>query len=229
MPKETFNLIPEEKQERVLQEATRLFAGLGFAQTDMARLAKAAGVAKGSLYNYFESKEDLYHHVCRRALEASRAAVYGGLDPAWDIYRQVEHIFRAGVRFALENPDYIALYANGTTAGAERLPADLSREVERHTAGHLKDLVRRGQAAGLVNPALDVNLTAFLINTVYIMFLLSLVSPHFRIRLQEYLELADGITGQNLEESLERTVALIHNVLRPPQDPGEAPRQENGK
>ena len=222
MPKATFAQITPEKRERVLSEAARLFAERGYNQTDMAQLAARAGVAKGSLYNYFASKEELYVHVCRDGLERSRAAVYGELDPDWDIYRQIDHIFRRGVAFARSHPAYIVMYLNISSPGMERFADKLTREVESFTAGHLKRAIRRGQAEGTVRADLDVNLSAFTINTLYIMLLASLVSRHFQIRLREYLELKGRINAATVNEHLGRTIQLIERHLRPAESAGSA-------
>src|SRR3989339_335124 len=112
MVKPTFQSLQPEKRDRIIISAARLFARHGFAKTDVAQIATEAGVAKGSIYNYFESKDDIYVEVCRDGLERSRKAVYGGLDPEWDVYRQIDHIFRSGAPFALEHPEYILLYLN---------------------------------------------------------------------------------------------------------------------
>ena len=225
MPKETFNQITDEKRARVLDQAARIFAERGLSQTDMAELAARAGVAKGSLYNYFKSKDELYLHVCRHGLTASREAVYGGIDPAWDIYRQVEHIFRAGVTFALEHPEYVSLYLNIASAGMERFAQKISRSVEKYTANHLKRLIKQGIKQGLVRPGLDVNLTAFLINSIYIVFIVSLVSPHFKIRMAEYLDIKGPLDGESIEDRLTRTINLIHGFLIPASGDQSAPVQ----
>ena len=105
---------------------------------DVAELACRAGVAKGSIYNYFESKEDLYLYVCRDGIERSRKAVYSDMDPDWDIYRQVDHMFRQGMQFVQAHPEYLILYANISSAGMERFSEQMSLEVEKFTADHLK-------------------------------------------------------------------------------------------
>ncbi|MFZ5587985.1 MAG: TetR/AcrR family transcriptional regulator [Thermodesulfobacteriota bacterium] len=229
MPKETFNQIADEKRERILDQAARLFAQRGLNQTDMSELAARAGVAKGSLYNYFKSKDELYLHVCRQALARSREAVYGDIDPTWDIHRQVEHIFRRGVQFALEHPEYVSLYLNTASAGMERFARKISREVEKHTANHLKRLLRQGMKKGLVRADLDVNLAAFLINSLYIVFIVSLVSPHFQIRMSEYLDIKGPLDGESIDDRLTRTIAIIQSFLKPAGDdepaPARAPRQ----
>ncbi len=215
MPRPTLDKIAPQKRERVLKQAARLFAERGFEGADLAELAKRAGVAKGSLYNYFHDKQDLFIYVCRDGLRRSRQAVYGQIDPAWDIYQQVEHIFRRGVAFAQEHPEYVALYLSVATAGMEPFAERLSLEVEKHTADYLKRLIERGIKQGQVRADLDPSLAAFLINSLYVVFLVSLVSRHFQIRMAEYLEVSGELNGEAIERHLEATIRLICQVLRP--------------
>jgi TetR/AcrR family transcriptional regulator len=214
MAKSTFKQIPEEKRERVLREAARLFAERGFSDTDVAELASRAGVSKGSLYTYFESKEDLYLHVCKDGLARSRQSVYGGMDPEWDIYRQVEHIFRQGVHFALEHPEYVRLYLTASAPGKEHFSTKLSLDVEKYTADHLKDQIHRGQAQGVVRRDLDPKLGAFFINSLYIIVVASVVSKHFQNRLKEYFQIKGSLKGRALEENLSSIIREIHRFLR---------------
>jgi len=215
MPKATFSKISEEKRDRVLEEAARLFAERGFSQSDMAEVAARANVAKGSLYDYFESKEDLYISVCRYALGRSREAVYGGIKPDWDIYRQVDHIFRRGAAFSFAHPEFIQMYLQITSPGMEVFANALTREVEGYTADHLKSLIREGIRSGIVRSDIDINLTAFLINTLYIVFLASLVSRYYEIRMQEYLEIPGPVNKRAAKSQLEKLVSLIEGFLRP--------------
>ena len=215
MPKPTFDKISPEKRERFIREAARLFAERGFSQTDMAELASRANVAKGSVYDYFDSKDDLYLHVCRDGLERSRRAVYRGIDPSWDVYRQLRHIFRQGVKFADSHPEYVAMYVNIGSAGVEIFAAELSLEVEKFTADYLKGLIITGVKQGLVRKDVDVKLSAFIINSLYIMFLSSLVSRHYRIRIKEYLEIKGEPNEKTIAKHIEKTISLIEGFLRP--------------
>jgi hypothetical protein len=76
-------------------------------------------------------------------------------------------------------------------------------------------LLRRGVARGEVRADIDVNLTAFLINSLYIIFVSSLVSPHFRIRMREYLEIKGRLTDKAIQDQLARTMELIGSLLMP--------------
>ncbi len=59
--------IPEDRFERLLEHATRVFIEQGYRRTQMADVAAAMGVAKGTLYGYVESKEALFDLVARSA------------------------------------------------------------------------------------------------------------------------------------------------------------------
>lgn len=219
MPKDTLDKIKPAKREKLLGEAAKLFAQRGYSQADMAELASRAGVAKGSLYNYFESKQELYLYVCRSGLNRSRQAVYGGLDPEWDVYRQLEHVFTQGAAFARSHPEYLILYLNMSSAGLEPFAEKLSLEVEKYTADHLKTVLARDMARGLVRSDLLVNQAAFWINSLYIVFLASLVSRHFQIRMKEYLEIKGRLTKKAIDEEIRRTVELIGRFLSPAEKP----------
>ncbi len=52
---------PPDRFERLIDAATRVFIELGYRRTQMEDIAVAAGIAKGTLYLYFESKEALFH------------------------------------------------------------------------------------------------------------------------------------------------------------------------
>ncbi|CAM3655821.1 TetR/AcrR family transcriptional regulator [Kibdelosporangium persicum] len=54
--------------DRLLAEATRLFAKQGFDRTSVQEIVEAAGVTKGAMYHYFGSKDDLLHEIYARVL-----------------------------------------------------------------------------------------------------------------------------------------------------------------
>ena len=73
-------LVPEDsadprelKRRRMVTEATALFLHYGYKKTSMGDVARAAGVAKGTVYLYFESKADLLLH----AVVAEKAGMAG--------------------------------------------------------------------------------------------------------------------------------------------------------
>lgn len=218
MPRDTLEHIAVEKKERVLREAALLFAEKGYSQTDMAALARRCKIAKGSLYNYFENKEELYAYVCQDGLSRSRAAVWESAPEEYDIYQLVEHVFTAGVEFARKYPEYVVLYLKVASSGVDHFARDLSLSVEKPTADRLKRTLRAGIASGRVDRSIDVPQVAWQINNTYVMFLAALVSQHFGLRMQEYLEVGepDGeLTDGEVGGLRERALDFIRVHLRP--------------
>lgn len=211
MPKEAFLQLAPAKRDRIIEAAAETFARLGFEGCDMAQVARRAGVAKGSLYNYFQSKEEMFLFICHDGLERSRRAVYGRIEPDWPVRRQIEHIFRAGAEFALDRPQYPQLYLTLAASGFDHLTHRLAAEAEGPTAKFLKDMLRRGVDRGELAAGLDIDLAAFSINGMYILMVMSLVSRYFQARRDQYC----GGEGENGPRERERLVSgLINNVIQ---------------
>lgn len=69
MPKDTFINLSEEKQEKVMRSAISEFVKNGFEKGNITSIAKEAGVATGSMYQYFENKKELFLYSVRWGTE----------------------------------------------------------------------------------------------------------------------------------------------------------------
>lgn len=63
MPTKLFNELPEDKKQRITQAALEEFAANRFDDASTNTIVKNCGISKGSLFKYFESKEDLYFYL----------------------------------------------------------------------------------------------------------------------------------------------------------------------
>ncbi len=69
MPKETFFRLRDCKRERIMRAAIHEFVENGFARAKIGDIADNAGVAKGSIYQYFEDKKELFVYCAEWGLE----------------------------------------------------------------------------------------------------------------------------------------------------------------
>src|SRR6476659_8718863 len=60
----------QQKQKRILAAAQDLFGHHGFKRVAIDEIAKKAGVSKGTVYNFAESKDELYFKVVEEELQA---------------------------------------------------------------------------------------------------------------------------------------------------------------
>ncbi len=66
--------IKDERRERILSEALRLFATNGLAGTKVADIASASEMSHGLLYHYYRSKEEIFVELIRRSFERMNSA-----------------------------------------------------------------------------------------------------------------------------------------------------------
>ena len=76
-----WSLVEQAKKECILSEAARAFSRFGFKKTSIDEIAKAAGVAKGTVYLAAESKEDLFYQALHREVRQWVAEVAKRIDP----------------------------------------------------------------------------------------------------------------------------------------------------
>src|SRR5437763_3510346 len=92
---------PLPKRDAILRAATDVFAERGFFNAQVADVARAAGVAAGTVYLYFRSKDDLlvsiFERTMRDGLAEGRAAVAAVRDPVERLRRFARlHLARLG-------------------------------------------------------------------------------------------------------------------------------------
>ena len=69
MPKETFLKLSNEKQQKVLDAAKKEFARVPIENVSIKNIVEDADIARGSFYQYFESKEDLLVYLLKEKAE----------------------------------------------------------------------------------------------------------------------------------------------------------------
>jgi TetR/AcrR family fatty acid metabolism transcriptional regulator len=90
-----------EKRDAILRAATKVFAQNGYFNSQVADVAKVAGVAAGTVYLYFKGKDDLLVSIFERSmsevLAEGRAAIEGVADPAARLRQLAQmHLGRLG-------------------------------------------------------------------------------------------------------------------------------------
>ena len=106
MPKDTFFNLPDEK--RILIETVALdeFATWGFDNASINRIVAKCQIAKGSFYQYFEDKKDLFMHIVTRISETKLTYITPVMmnPQAHDFFTLLQEMYRSGLEFGRENP-----------------------------------------------------------------------------------------------------------------------------
>ena len=111
-------------RRRILDAALPLFVQHGFVGTPVPAIAEAAGIAAGTIYRSFPSKEALVNELYRETKHALMAALLDDLDLAQPPRMTFRHIWFQLGRFAREQPDALAfleLHHHGAYLDAESM------------------------------------------------------------------------------------------------------------
>jgi len=113
------------KREQILDGAKEVFMEQGFEAASMNDITRAAGVSKGTIYVYFENKEDLFGAMIERERERITATVGNTLDAARPV---AETLFAFGTLFAAHlTADTTIRAMRMVIAANHRLPTLCSR------------------------------------------------------------------------------------------------------
>src|ERR1044072_1245619 len=105
MPKPTFLNLPEDKRERIVELAIEEFSDKPYAQASISNIVAQAGIAKGSFYQYFEDKLDLYRWLLLHVAGHRKLAYLEARVPpeAADMFELLEHLVLTGIEFGIAN------------------------------------------------------------------------------------------------------------------------------
>jgi AcrR family transcriptional regulator len=168
MPKLTFFNLPEEKRRLILDLAIEEFADRDYNSASISNIVARAGIAKGSLYQYFEDKRDLYLYLLQLAAEEKKAflAEHPPPDLNMDVFAYIRWLMQMGARFELSNPKltqvaYRALFSD-RPFGDEPFT-----QLRQSVLSYYEHMVRLGIQQGVIDPDIDVGLAVFVFSSVF--------------------------------------------------------------
>jgi AcrR family transcriptional regulator len=200
MPKETFFNLPEDKRALICQVAVDEFATHSFDQASINRIIAASGIAKGSFYQYFEDKKDLFQYL----LQVVAAEKLNYLAPVMrnpeqhDFFALVRELYLSGIQFAAEHPQYAEIgkklmASRGTPIYEEWIGQNMPAASE-----FFEPLLANAIARGEVRAGIDTKMLAYMITS------------QSAIVVEYYLE----HVGTDYDEKMMETVDQFLDILR---------------
>ncbi|HEY4308679.1 MAG TPA: TetR/AcrR family transcriptional regulator [Pirellulales bacterium] len=99
----------EERRQAIIETAARLFAELGYASCEMERVASELGIAKGTLYLYFSSKEALFYACVDAGMRQMQSVVGKAAEENVDPIERISRGIRAYLQFFEDHPEHVEL------------------------------------------------------------------------------------------------------------------------
>ena len=149
-------------QQAILAAALEEFAAHGFHDASLNRVIEAAGISKGSMYYYFDGKEDLYAHVVRVELDQllARAGPFDSpADSDPDAFWSALENYYLQLMSALETaPQLAALIRGWIAASATPAMQQIQQEMAKAVVPWMERVLADGQRNGAVRTDLPSGL-----------------------------------------------------------------------
>jgi AcrR family transcriptional regulator len=155
--------VTKNKHVAILDAARTVFSRDGYAASSVDDVAAEAGIAKGTVYLYFKSKEDLYLAALLRDMKAFGADARAQMEREPSLREKIEAFLRIRLEYCRAHEDFLRIYLteygkmSAMTPIAKQLRR-LQRENMRHLASLIEAAVRRREIRRVPSAALAAKL-----------------------------------------------------------------------
>ncbi|HJL15376.1 MAG TPA: TetR/AcrR family transcriptional regulator [Sandaracinaceae bacterium LLY-WYZ-13_1] len=161
MPTETFVNLPSAKRRRIVELAMDEFARHPYARASLSRIVARAGIAKGSVYQYFDNKLDLYRWLVLEEAPRRKLAYLEGAGRAveGDFFHRLEAFVVDGIELTARDVRLSGLLGNFARETAPEV-APLLEESRRRSRAYLLEMLRGAREAGSLRDDVDLETAA---------------------------------------------------------------------
>lgn len=191
---ETVEVMPiiRDSRDRICKAALLLFTNRGIKSTTTKEIARKAGVAEGTIYIYFKSKEELAATLFRENLESLRVALLESISDMYEPEEKLKTLMRTFFGFAKEHPLNYSFIMTGHHTELGKISKELSKPKDVFS-----ETINEGLSTGVFRP-LDPNLA-----TGYITGIIT----------RSILYYNNGLIGISYEDLIEQTVDAGFRIL----------------
>jgi AcrR family transcriptional regulator len=166
MPKQTFFNLPEQKRQIIVDVAIEEFAENGFESASINRIVANSGISKGSFYQYFADKLDLFMHLVD-ILAQEKTAYFQDKHPPGnnlDTFQFYRWLVKTGMGFNATNPRLVQAVSRVLLNEGLYYGKEFAVYREQSTV-MLTTMLQQAIERGEVDPSIDVELAIMIIET----------------------------------------------------------------
>ena len=158
-----------EKERRrldIIDAAEDVFFSKGFEKTTMDDIAKEAELGKGTLYLYFDSKEDIYGEICNRGMNILNNLFAKAIADQPNGISKVRKIGEAFIKFYKNYQNYYQVFLYMDTKGKDIEINNVSKKAHQSKEVGMElffSVIEEGIKDGSISPELDPKKTAILL------------------------------------------------------------------
>lgn len=163
MPKDTFYNLSDAKKQRIFDAAVQEFSTRRFSEASINQIVKAAGIPRGSFYQYFSDKEDIFRYMFEEIVREKREIILCAdvLDSDADVFEICIQATKASLKWGRSKPEYSQI--------SMLMEIDTSKFITKLRIDSFEGLIKRierDKERGLIRPEIDADLVADMMYTL---------------------------------------------------------------
>ena len=217
MPKDTFFNLKEEKRNKIFNVALKEFAVNDYNSASINNIVEKAGISKGSMYQYFANKKDLYLYLLDQASHKKLKFISEHTEETKeDFFAMLKAMHLEGARFDLTHPKYSKLIINAMNESASEKLGDIGSVLKKRSDQFFEDYIINAQREGKLRSDIDSKLLSFLVSRLSIT-LIDFVTEKYDFSYQELIKNNINkmpIPDQELEDILGDFIVVLKKGLQ---------------
>ena len=210
MPKQTFLNLPHEKRQAIVNAAVDEFSEYGFEAASINRIVTSSNISKGSFYQYFEDKADVFRYLLT-VLEREKKEYFNGRHPPssnMDTFQYFRWMIKAGMEFNSAYPRMTqaisrVLLGEGLYYG--KTFGDYHQKAIEAFSMMIKQAIERGE----VDPSVDVDLAVMVMDTWS-----NAISTYIMNEGMKQKDMMKWVRSQKTQEKIDKLLYVMEYGLR---------------
>ena len=166
MPKQTFLNLPAEKRQQIVDAATEEFAENGLENASTNRIVANSGISKGSFYQYFEDKQDVFDYLMTLLAEEKITFLQAVSPPDanLDTFGYYRWLVKRALEFNSAHP-YMVQAVQRVLLGDGLYYGKSYADYREQSRQALEAMVEKAMQSGEMDPSVDVELAVMIMET----------------------------------------------------------------
>lgn len=168
MPFETFYNLPVDKRNKIMKAAMAEFADKGYQGALIESIANRAGVAKGSMYQYFENKKELFIYTFDFAVQSKLDYVNTVIEAniKTPYFELIEKLLIKSIDYARENPYTYTVYQDTIDSAPIEIRQQIDKKITELGKKYYLNSLLEASHNGELQRNINLELAAFVVYTL---------------------------------------------------------------
>ena len=171
LPTATFFNLSDEKKERIINSALDEFSENSFHQARVSKIVNNAGIAKGSFYQYFKDKKEIFKYIIDIMGEKKLKYLEDIIkkQPGMDFFEFLEELYKRGLKFAKDHPRLNKIGNKLFSNSSNELFEEIMEINKNKSIDFFENLLKEGIEKNKIDSEVNIKLTAYLLTNINIL------------------------------------------------------------